>query len=227
MLDPSGLTQVVAIDGPAGAGKSTVARRVAGELGFHFLDSGAMYRAATWHCLDRGVNLSDENAVVQAVAEMPLRLIETPAGLEVRIDGTDVTRAIRTPEVTAAIHCIDAYPGVRAQLVAQQRAFAQRGPTVAEGRDMGTVVFPHAKCKIFLVAAIEERARRRALEWAQAGHAVDLDRLIADIRLRDERNETRTHSPLVQAPDAERLDTTNLTLDEAVAAIIERAKEAW
>lgn len=227
MVDPSGLTQVVAIDGPAGAGKSTVARRVAAELGYHFLDSGAMYRAATWHCLDRGVDLGDESAVVAAVAAMPMGLIETPNGLEVRVSGTDVTHAIRTPEVTAAIHRIDAYPGVRTQLVAQQRAFAERGPTVAEGRDMGTVVFPNAKCKIFLVATLEERARRRAAEMVQAGHAVALDRLIEDIRLRDERNETRAHSPLVQAADAERVDTTNLTLDEVVAAIVERAKGAW
>jgi cytidylate kinase len=195
---------VIAIDGPAGAGKSTVARAVAQELGFTYLDSGAMYRSVALAALERG-RLPAEVA--------PALRIEL--GARVLLDGRDVTEAIRTPEVTEAASVAAAQPAVREAMVAEQRRLLGAGDWVAEGRDIGTVVAPEAEVKVFLTASPEARARRRAAELG-----VDTATVLAEQALRDERDTGREHSPLQAAPDAHTVDTTDLTLPEVVAKIV-------
>jgi len=226
-MDPESITQVLAIDGPAGAGKSTAARRVASLLGFSFLDTGAMYRAATWRALHRGVDFDDPAALAASTREMDLRITENDACQTVTVDGRDVTDEIRLPEVTREIHRLDSIPEVRAHLVDLQRRFAARRPTVAEGRDMGTVVFPKAKCKVYLEASLEERARRRWEEMKQKGVEVDFGMLREEIRVRDRKTMTRALSPLRPAKDAIKLDTTDLTLDQVVEKLAALAREAF
>jgi cytidylate kinase len=201
---------VIAIDGPAGAGKSTVAKAVAGELGFTYLDSGAMYRAVALAALRRGAEPS-------AVADE----VTIELGDRVRVDGEDVTAAIRAPDVSAAASEAAADPAVRRALVIQQRRLLAGGDWVAEGRDIGTVVAPDAGLKVFLTADPAERARRRALELG-----LDVDAVLADQARRDERDQTRTHSPLEPAPGAVVLDTTGLGEDEVVARVVELARAA-
>lgn len=218
------LTQIVAIDGPAGAGKSTAARRAARELGFAFLDTGAMYRAATWRVLEKGVPLDDPAAVAASTQAMALQLEETPAGIHVTVDGEDVTRAIRTAAVTRNIYHIDQNPAVRSHLVVLQRAFARKRPTVAEGRDMATVVFPQARCKIYLDASLEERARRRTLELQSQGTAAEIEEVRREIAERDEKSRTRAVAPLRRAPGALLIDTTGMRLEDVVDRIVEEAR---
>jgi cytidylate kinase len=191
---------VVAIDGPAGAGKSTVARALADRLGFTYLDSGAMYRAVALAVLRRG----EDPAAVARDANVEL-------GERVRLDGEDVTAAIRDPEVSEAASKVAADPEVREAVVAQQQRLLAAGDWVAEGRDIGTVVAPEADLKVFLTADPAERARRRARELG-----VDEQTVLADQAIRDERDRTRAHSPLAPAPGATILDTTGLSLDEVV-----------
>jgi cytidylate kinase len=201
---------VVAIDGPAGAGKSTVARAVAAELGFTYLDSGAMYRTVALAALERGA----EPAQVAGQVRIDV-------GERVRLDGRDVTEAIRTPEVTEAASVAAADPAVRAAMVAQQRRLLASGDWVAEGRDIGTVVAPDAEVKVFLTASAAARARRRAAELG-----ADEATVLADQTIRDQRDTARAHSPLQAAPDAETIDTTDLTLPEVVARIVELVRNA-
>ena len=216
------IRDIVAIDGPAGAGKSTVARRVAGALGYAFLDTGAMYRAATWRALHQGINLDDPAATERSTQAMALEMADG----RVRVDDHDVTQVIRTAEVTRNVYKLDQNPHVRAHLVDLQRAFGVRQPTVAEGRDMGTVVFPRAKCKIYLDASLDARARRRADELQAAGTNVDLDVLREEIRVRDEKAMTRAVAPLRPAQDAIVIDTTSMTADEVVQRIANLARAA-
>ncbi|MBI2435013.1 MAG: (d)CMP kinase [Candidatus Hydrogenedentes bacterium] len=218
-------TQIVAIDGPAGAGKSSSARTVAEKLGFAFLDTGAMYRAATWWALHQHVDLEDPEALVESTRRMELQMEDTPKGTRVLVNGHDVSDAIRTPEVTRVIFRLDQNSAVRRQLVELQRRFGERQPTVAEGRDIGTVVFPKAKCKVFLDASIEERAQRRARQLEEKGAKVDLEQLRAEIHERDEKTRNRADSPLRPAEDAVILDTTNLTFDAVVDEIVRLARE--
>ena len=202
---------VVAIDGPAGAGKSTVARALARALGFTYLDSGAMYRAAALALLERG------GAASEAAERADIRL-----GERVLLDGRDVTADIRTPEVTEAAAKVAANPAVRAALVRKQRELLSSGDWVAEGRDIGTVVAPDAPVKVFLTADAAERARRRADELG-----ADVDTVRRDQALRDAQDSTREHSPLRLAPGAVELDTTGLSVDEVVeriVALVERAR---
>ena len=201
---------VVAIDGPAGAGKSTVARAVADALGFTYLDSGAMYRCV-------GLAAHEQGRPPAEVA--PQLRIEL--GERVTCDGRDVTEAIRTPEVSEAASQAAADPGVREAVVAQQRRIVARGDWVAEGRDIGTVVAPDAAVKVFLTASPEERARRRA---AQIG--ADVATVLQEQTIRDERDTTRAHSPLAPAPDAVELDTTGLSQDEVVARVVALVEQA-
>jgi len=215
---------IVAIDGPAGAGKSTVARQVAGRLGYRYLDTGAMYRAATWRAMNHGIDLTDPTALEASTRTMELDLREVDGRQVVLIDGHDVTDAIRSPEVTRNIHTLDRCPGVRARLVELQRAIGAKAPTVAEGRDIGTVVFPEARCKVYLDASLEVRALRRAEDFAQKGTHVDLDTLIEDIRVRDEKDMTRTIAPLRRAKDATVVDTTAMTPDDVVEVIVALAR---
>jgi CMP/dCMP kinase len=201
---------VVAIDGPAGAGKSTVARALARALGFTYLDSGAMYRAAALALLERGGAASDaaERADIQL-------------GERVLLDGRDVTAEIRAPAVTEAASRIATNQKVREAMAAKQRALLGAGDWVAEGRDIGTVVAPDAPVKVFLTASAEERARRRAAELG-----ADLDTVLRDQALRDAQDSTREHSPLQLAPGAVELDTTGLDVDEVVARIVELVERA-
>ncbi len=194
---------VVAIDGPAGAGKSTVARAVADVLGFPYLDSGAMYRAAALMLLRHGGTAS------KRARELELRL-----GKRIVANGEDVTEAIRAPEVAEAASRIATNEKVRRALVAKQRELLSRGDWVAEGRDIGTVVAPDAPVKVFLTASAEERARRRAQELG-----ADVETVMRDQALRDEQDRSREHSPLRAAPDAVELDTTGLTVDEVVERV--------
>lgn len=218
-------TQIVAIDGPAGAGKSSTAKAVAKALGIAFLDTGAMYRAATWRALKHGVDLEDGAALADSTRAMQLEMEERPAGQRVLVDGEDVSEAIRTPEVTRLIYKLDQNSEVRRHLVALQRQFGERQATVAEGRDIGTVVFPKAKCKIYMDAAIEERARRRAKQLAEKNISVDFDQLCAEIAERDRQTMNREDSPLRRAEDAVLVDTTNRSFDEVVAEVSRLARE--
>jgi cytidylate kinase len=223
-VDILAITQVVAIDGPAGAGKSTVARRTARALGFQFLDTGAMYRAATWRALRDGVDFADRDGLVRSTSGMNLQLHDEPAGYRVLVDGEDVSEAIRTPEVTRVIFHLDQIPAVREVLVDLQRTIGAKRPTVAEGRDMGTVVFPAARCKVFLVASIAARAERRAKDLAAKGIAVDLHEVAREIGERDRHTETRETAPLRRADDAVEVDTTAMTIDGVVETIVTMAK---
>lgn len=225
-MNPDSIRDVVAVDGPAGAGKSTVARRVAKTLGYAFLDTGAMYRATTWWALHQGIDLDDPAALAASTRAMDLDLSEEDGVQRVAVNGQDVTAAIRSPEITRQIHKLDGIPAVRACLVDLQRAFGAKGPTVAEGRDIGTVVFPKAKCKVYMDASLEQRARRRAADLESRGVRVDLDALREEIRVRDEKNMTRKESPLRRADDAILVDTTDLTLDQVVEKVAALAREA-
>jgi cytidylate kinase len=214
---------IVAIDGPAGAGKTTVARGLAAALGLSFLDTGAMYRAVTLACLERGVDVHDEVACVGVARALALSF--DPAG-RIRIDGRPGEPAIRSDAVTWAVSHVSAHPAVRRLVVALQRDEARaRGGLVAEGRDIGSVVFPDADLKFYLDASAEERARRRALEF---GKPEEQPRILAEIRRRDHLDMTRPDSPLVCAADAERVPTDGRTAAEVVAALLAvvRARQA-
>src|SRR5438034_2023904 len=196
--------RTIAMDGPSGAGKGTVARAIASELGYRHVDSGAMYRAVGWKALRDGVPL-DQGDAVAALASASR--IETTAS-EVRIDGVDVTRAIRTPEIDRAAAAVARLPGVRAVLVERQRQTGTGGGIVMEGRDIGTVVFPDADVKIYLDATPEERARRRATDPAHTGGPRAMSDVATLLTERDQIDRTRTASPLYAAPDAIVVDTT-------------------
>ena len=165
----SQITDIVAIDGPVGAGKSSVGRRVAELLGFAYLDTGAMYRAATWWAIENGADLDDPEALTAITRMMPLHMTDRQGVLRVLIGAQDITEAIRTPEITRQIYKLDHVAGVRDHLVTLQREFGAQQPTVADGRDMGTVVFPKARWKVYLDASLDERARRRAAQLAEKG----------------------------------------------------------
>jgi cytidylate kinase len=204
---------IITIDGPAGAGKSSAARGLAQRLGFEFLDTGAMYRVVTLAGLRRGIDLHDQSALEQLLADLRL---EMPPG-RVLLNGEDVTGAIRTAEVTAASGAVANSPIVRRRLSEWQCHIAAGRHMVCEGRDQGTVVFPDAACKFFLVADPEERARRRQREMAARGEPVSLEEVLRAQQERDARDEARDLAPMVPAADAIRLDTTHLSLDKVIA----------
>jgi cytidylate kinase len=207
---------VIAIDGPSGAGKGTVARAIATGLGYRHIDSGAMYRAVGWKALRDGVPLDDE-AAVAAVAEASSIAFENTT---VTIDGIDVTRAIRTPEIDRAAGAVARLPRVRAILVERQRRLGAGGGIVMEGRDIGTVVFPNADVKVYLDAAPEERARRRANDPAHTGVPAAVSEVATLLTQRDEADRTRTASPLYAAPDAVVVDTTGKSVDQVVEEVM-------
>ncbi len=206
---------VIAIDGPAGAGKSSVARGVAAALGFTYLDSGAMYRCVALAGIERRLDLDDAGAMAALAGGLDISF----AAEAVLLDGRDVSEAIRVPAVTDASSRVSVHGGVREAMVARQRTLIAAGRYVAEGRDIGTVVSPGAPLKVFLTASEGERARRRATETGEDPAAV-----LAAQRRRDERDETRKHSALRPAADAVEIDTTGLALDEVVAHVVELAR---
>ena len=213
------MKRVIAIDGPAGAGKSTVAKIVAEKLGYTYIDTGAMYRGVAWKTLRDDKDAPDE-AILRAVHDIDVRLACTESGTRVTVDGTDVTAEIRTPEVTHSVSRVAALGPVREKMVELQRVMAADGAVVMDGRDIGTNVLPNADVKIFLTASVEERARRRYDEMKEKDYAVDFDELKQEIASRDKQDSERAISPLRQAEDAVLLDSTSLTIDEVVARIL-------
>ncbi|MFM7602632.1 MAG: bifunctional pantoate--beta-alanine ligase/(d)CMP kinase [Pseudanabaena sp.] len=215
---------IIAIDGPAGAGKSTVTKQVANKLGLLFLDTGAMYRSVTLAVLREGIDLREQDKVQEIAANSKIQLFANPiAGkpMQVLLNGEDITTEIRTPEVTANVSAIAAQAAVREILVKQQQLIGQTGGVVMEGRDIGTHVFPDAEIKVFLTASSEERAKRRQADLiAQGQVAPDLSTLEHEIQERDRRDSTRDYAPLTQAVDATLVNTDGLTIEEVVAAIV-------
>lgn len=212
---------VIAIDGPSGAGKSTTARTVARRLGILFLDTGAVYRALALRVLNLGISPSDEASVVACADDARIDLTGGADDTHVVLDGADVSQDIRTPEVSELSSRLATLSGVRRRLVDLQRGFAERGPLVAEGRDLGTVVFPQAQVKVFLDADLDTRAERRSRELQGRGLAASRERVRADLARRDERDRGRDDSPLKQAEDAHIVDTTGLDLRGQVEAVLE------
>lgn len=221
----------VAIDGPASAGKSTVAKLVAKRFGYIYCDTGAMYRAVTVAALQKGVDVDDSAAMGELVQKLKISFAPGDPDQQVFLNGQEVTRDIRLPKVAANVSAVAAIPAVRTAMTAQQREIAAQGGIVMDGRDIGSTVLPNAPVKIFMVATAHERARRRFAENQAKGIATGtLEELERAIELRDQKDSTRKVSPLVQAPDAIRLDTTHLTIDEVVdriSEIIEKKAEQF
>lgn len=211
---------IVAIDGPVGAGKSTTARRVAKELGFLFVDTGAMYRAVTLDVLLHGVNPDDEEGVREVAGRSVVELRAAGSDQRTYLNGEDVTDRIRDRDVTSAVSAVSAQRAVREHMTGLQRRLGRNGGIVMEGRDIGTVVFPDAEFKIYLDASIETRAGRRFEELESKGIKVSLRELVEEIMERDRANKERVLAPLKKAPDAVLIDTTDMTLEEQVATIV-------
>ncbi len=216
----------VTVDGPAGAGKSTVAKAAAQRLGYLYIDTGALYRAVAWRAAQQGLGPEDGEAVDRMVAGMDLRVESGAGGVRVWVDGTEVTADLRTPTITQLASSLSALPGVRARLVERQRAFGRDQSIVIEGRDTGTVIFPAAACKIYLDATLEERARRRVGDLRGAGLETTIEEVADDLQRRDERDMARTHAPLQAAADAHHIDCTTLKADEVVDRIVALAQAA-
>jgi cytidylate kinase len=207
---------IIAIDGPAGAGKSTVAARLAKHFSLLNLETGAMYRAFALKAIEHGVDFSDANALQRLAASTSITLEPTPSGNRVLLDESDVTSRIRESAVTQAASLVSVHPAIRAWMVSLQRKLGEKGGVVMEGRDIGTVVFPNADIKVFLDASPEARGERR---YEQAGKANSQESVLKEIRERDERDRNRAQSPLRPAPDATVIDSTHLTLDEVVGRV--------
>ena len=219
---------IVAIDGPAGSGKSTIANRIADELGFDKLDTGAMFRTVAFVCTDRGIDLDDEKAVADLARHLDIAFSQSKDGkMHVEADGMDVTAEIRTPQTDKIVSKVSAYPGVRDALLLCQRTFARRRNVVAEGRDIGTVVFPDADVKVFLTADPRERARRRSENIAPEELEREIDETLAAIERRDDLDSHREVAPLRAAEDAHHIDSSSYSIDEVCAQIFAliKAKE--
>jgi cytidylate kinase len=207
---------VIAVDGPAASGKGTIAKRLAAALGYHYLDSGSLYRLVAQRALAAGTDPDDGDALGKLARGMDVRF----EGDSIRLDGADVTDALRSEAVSAAASRVAVHPAVRLALLERQRGFRRPPGLVADGRDMGTVVFPDASPKVFVVASAEERAARRRRQLAEMGIDVNIQSLLRDIRERDERDASRSAAPLRPAADAVLLDTTNMTIEGSVAAVL-------
>ncbi|MEA5579802.1 bifunctional pantoate--beta-alanine ligase/(d)CMP kinase [Nodularia harveyana UHCC-0300] len=220
---------IIAIDGPAGAGKSTVARQVANQLGLVYLDTGAMYRAVTWLVLEKGIAVTDECAISELLSQCDIELTpsqDLKSPVRVWVNGTDITQEIRTIEVTSQVSVIAAQSAVRQALVKQQQNWGKKGGLVAEGRDIGTHVFPDAELKVFLTASVDERAHRRQQDFQKQGQpAVDLEQLKRDISQRDLKDSTRKVSPLQKAADAVEIQSDGLNISEVTAQIVQHYQQ--
>lgn len=215
---------VIAIDGPAASGKTTTSRLTARRLGYLHIDTGAMYRAMTLKILQEGIDIKDAAAVARVAASAAIRLESRGEELRVILDGIDVTSRIRSHAVTSNVSAVSMLRDVREVMVREQRRMGKDGGIVLEGRDIGTVVFPDADLKIFMVARVEERARRRQIELERDGHSVPLEDLVREIAERDRKDSERDISPLCRAEDAIELDTSSLTIEEQVEFIVEKAQ---
>jgi len=216
---------VIAIDGPAASGKSTTARLAAERLGYLHVDTGAMYRAVTLKVLRAGLRPDDEEGINRLIGSTRVELRRAGEEIRVILDGHDVTDGIRTSEVTRAVSAVSRFRRVRERMVEEQRRIGNGQGIVLEGRDIGTVVFPNADLKVFLVAGIEARAKRRQAELRAQGVETDMAQLVREIEERDRLDSTRMESPLRKAPDAVVLDTSNLTIDEQVEFVVQKARE--
>lgn len=218
-------SSIIAIDGPAASGKSTIGKRLADELGYLFFDTGVMYRAVTWVALQRGVDVRDEAAVTRLAEETPIDVAPASQSdgraCDVIVEGQDITWETRRPEVDANVSVVSAYAGVRREMSQQQRRIGQRGRVVMVGRDIGTVVLPEADLKIYLDASAEERARRRFDEIRARGEEADYEEILSKVRERDRIDSTRAVAPLRPAQDAVILDTDKLSADEVFARVRE------
>ena len=211
----------VSIDGPAGSGKSTTARLVAEQLGFLYIDTGAMYRAATLLVLSLGVLPQDEKAVVEVVSKSKIKLVHSEEKLKVLLNTKDVSKDIRLPKVTQFVSLISSYSGVREHLVALQREIAKNNNVVCEGRDIGTIVFSNADVKVYIDCSLEERAKRRLLDLKRTNVRTTLEEVKQDLELRDKLDSERKNSPLRIPNGAEIIDTTNLTIEEQVKRVLD------
>ena len=221
---------IIAIDGPAGSGKSTVAKCAAGQLNFHYLDTGAMYRALAVCAVRNGIDFGDETALVDVCGKYPITFGYEEGEVlpsKVFLDKDDVSDSIRTPEIDKAVSPVSAHQRVRDALVEQQRRIAQGEDYVVEGRDIGTAVFPSAEVKIFITASPEERAQRRALQNHERGMEDNFDKIYQAILVRDKADTERTVSPLRPADDATIIDTTNMTLEKVIEAVVTLARRSW
>ena len=210
----------IAIDGPAASGKSTTAKLVAEKLGYLYIDTGAMYRALTTAVLEQKIPATNEKAVNILAKQVDIRLVNTPAGLQTFLNGRDVSKAIRLPQVTQVISQISAYKEVREIMKNKQRQLAREGGVVMDGRDIGTVVLPDADVKIFMDASVEERTQRRLDELRSKGVKIDREQIREEIVRRDQLDSTRDVAPLKPAPDAHVLDTSDLTVEEQVQRVL-------
>lgn len=220
--NPKGNRLIIAIDGPSGAGKSTLAKRVAKELGFIYLDTGAMYRALAVKILRQGIDLADDGRLDGLVDNTEIDLRDRDGELAVLLDGEDVGAQIRTPEVSQMASKVSALKKVRARMLQLQRQMGQRGNVVAEGRDIGTVIFPQAEVKIYLDASPAERARRRYQELKAAGRQVDLQETLREIEERDKRDSERDIAPLCQAADALLVDSSSADAEQVALLVLDR-----
>ncbi len=220
---------VICIDGPAASGKTTIALVLADRLGFFYLDTGVLYRAVTWVALQRGIAPGDGEALAGLAAKTLIEVKRAPADdprqTIVLADGEDVSLAIRSPQVDANVSEVSAHPEVRTALIGVQRSVAEKGGVILAGRDAGTVVWPEAEVKVFLIAGEEERARRRQLQAEQQGMKLDFDTVLGEIRRRDRYDSTRTVAPLRPAPDALTIDTTYLSVEQVVQKVLRVIEE--
>ncbi|MFZ5980087.1 MAG: (d)CMP kinase [Candidatus Zixiibacteriota bacterium] len=222
---PSLQGKIIALDGPAGSGKSTTAKLLARTLGYIYLDTGAMYRALTYFALKIGVQPSDKTKLTALAKKVAIEFKHEDDLTRIFINGEDVTEVIRTPEITQHVSEVSAHPGVRKAIVARQQEIGKNGSIVAEGRDTTTVVFPSADMKVYLDASVKIRAQRRLLDMSKMGITTTLEQQIADIKRRDDYDSKRKHSPLTRAKDAYYVDTTNMTVEEQVDWIINLIKQ--
>ncbi|MEK9627453.1 MAG: (d)CMP kinase [Nitrospinota bacterium] len=216
---------IIAIDGPAGSGKSTIAKFIAKNLNYRYIDTGAMYRAVAWSANNKGLDLDDETAIGQWAEQLKIEFVADPSGQQIRVNGENATGLLKNEVVGRGAAKVAAQKRVREILVAKQQEIGQSGNIVMDGRDIGTKVFPNAELKFFMDADAEERGKRRYLELKEKNMDVDLENIIAEIKQRDHEDKTRTISPLRPAEDAIEVDTTKFTIEEVIDQVMEHIKQ--